>query len=271
MITLLMSVYAKEDPRALQEAMDSVRRQTVSPTEFLIIKDGPLTPALESVLEQYSDDPGLRILPLKENVGLARALNCGLAEATQPWIMRLDSDDVAVDRRVELQRKVIDEGGVDLFGGQIAEFFQDPRASVRQRRVPCAEEDIRAFSLRRNPFNHMTVCYRRDIALDVGGYPNIPFMEDYALWLTMISAGARVRNLPDTLVYARIGNGLMSRRGGLSYAASEWRLQRLMLGLRLKSLPRCALDGSLRSLVFLAPKVARATIYKLFLRGGGRS
>lgn len=49
----------------------------------------------------------------------------------------------------------------------------------------------------------MTVCFWRDFIRDLGGYPEVPLKEDYALWARAIARGARVANLPQVLVRAR--------------------------------------------------------------------
>ncbi len=41
--SVLMSVYAKEKPEYLQEAIESMLEQTVMPDEFVIVKDGVLS------------------------------------------------------------------------------------------------------------------------------------------------------------------------------------------------------------------------------------
>lgn len=155
---------------------------------------------------------------------------------------------------------------MDLFGAQINEFDSDPVRPMRSREVPCAHEDIVRFARRRNPFNHMTVCFRKSLADEVGGYPNIALMEDYALWLKMIAAGARTANSSEVLVHARVGNGMVERRGGWRYARSEWRLQALMRQLKLKPAWRALVDGGMRSLVFLSPVWLRTRIYRFALR-----
>ena len=44
--SVLMSVYAKEQPQFLKLAIESILNQTVSTNEFVIVCDGPLTQAL---------------------------------------------------------------------------------------------------------------------------------------------------------------------------------------------------------------------------------
>lgn len=50
--SVLMSIYKKENPTFLRQALDSMLAQTVPPTEIVMVKDGPLTTELESVLSE---------------------------------------------------------------------------------------------------------------------------------------------------------------------------------------------------------------------------
>jgi glycosyltransferase involved in cell wall biosynthesis len=266
MFSVLVSVYHRESPAALAAALQSLQDQTVAPAEIVLVKDGPLTPALEAVIERHAASLRLKIVALPANVGLARALDAGIEAATQPWVMRFDSDDVCRPDRVALQSARIARGDVDLLGGQIDEFDADPGQPARGRRVPCTHAEIVRFGVRRNPFNHMTVCFRRADVVAAGGYPRIHLMEDYGLWMTLIARGARAANCPEVLVHARVGNGMVARRGGLAYVRSEWALQRHMRRLGLKSRAAALRDGLVRSAVFLAPVGLRAAIYARLLR-----
>ena len=47
-ISVLMSVYIKENPTFLKDAIESVQNQTLKPSELVLVEDGPLTPELLS-------------------------------------------------------------------------------------------------------------------------------------------------------------------------------------------------------------------------------
>lgn len=267
-LSVLMSVYARESPEALDAALTSLEAQTCAPEEVVLVKDGPLGAELEAVLEAHRESLPMRLVALPRNVGLTAALNAGLREVTQPWVLRFDSDDICMPHRIEAQLARIERGDADVFGAQIAEFETDPPMPTRSRQVPCSHEEIRRFAMRRNPFNHMTVCYRKSLVDAVGGYPGILWMEDYALWLRLLAAGARTANSPEVLVLARVGNGMVARRGGWRYVRSEWQLQALMRSLGLKPAWRAILDGTLRSAAFLLPVAARERVYRHLLRRG---
>lgn len=48
--SVLMSVYHKEKPEYLKQAMESMLAQTVLPDDFVLVCDGPLTEALDVVI-----------------------------------------------------------------------------------------------------------------------------------------------------------------------------------------------------------------------------
>lgn len=266
MFSVLMAVYAGTKPGELSDALESLGRQTYLPTEIVLVKDGPIHRGVENVLETFRDRLPLQVWALEENSGLARALNHGLQYCTQPWVARFDADDVCMKNRFDQQRRLILEGAYDVIGSAVEEFETDSQVPHAIRKVPCRERHIKRFCLWRNPFNHMSVCFRRSLVVAVGGYPDIPFMQDYGLWVKLVATGARMRNTKVPTVRVRTGNGMHSRRGGWNYVYSEVLLQRLMVKLGLKPRWRALLDGLARSAVFVAPLRIRQSVYQRFLR-----
>lgn len=230
-----------------------------------MVKDGALGPDLEYILSEAASMIPIHFVALRENVGLGRALNIGLREATQPWIMRFDTDDISVPQRVLEQVRLAETGSVDLFGSQILEFGVPP-VVLRQRVVPTGHDAIARMITARNPFNHMTVCFRKALVEEVGGYPPYRRMQDYMLWIRLLQIGARTANDSRALVLARAGNALWSRRSGLSYIRAEAALQRDMVRLGLKPAAAAVSTGLARSAVFAMPAFARRAVYKYLLR-----
>lgn len=266
MFSILMSVYNKENPSAFSQSLQSIVNQTRQPEEIILVRDGQLTPELNAVINNYKDILKLKIVTIDKSIGLANALNIGAREVTQPWIMRFDSDDICVPDRIEKQYNRAIVGDVDLFGGQIAEFEKDPSSIYRIRRVPCLHDDIMLFMIKRNPFNHMTVCFKKTLFDLTGGYTLSPFMQDYELWLNMFYHGARAANINDVLVYARVGNGMVSRRGGIKYIKNEISLRYLMHKLGYINSFQALTIASLRSFIFILPVKLRSFIYQYLLR-----
>lgn len=269
MFSILMSVYSKEKPEHLSKALSSIAASSRIDTmdELLLVLDGPLPNALHEHIEEWRRPLKIRTLALNENAGLAIALNEGLKQIQSPWTMRFDTDDVFLPNRIAAQLPMMASGEYDLIGGQIEEFMGDDDAPHQSRLVPESHAEIVAYSVKRNPFNHMTVCFRTDLARNIGGYPSLPYMEDYALWVSMIRDGARTKNTTAVLVHARIGAGMYERRGGLEYAMCEYKLQHFLYRSGHKSAMQAVAHAALRSGVFLSPVKIRKWIYENALRG----
>ena len=52
-ISVLMSIYKKENPVYLRDSLESIFNQTFSPSEIVIVEDGILTEELYSVIDGY--------------------------------------------------------------------------------------------------------------------------------------------------------------------------------------------------------------------------
>ena len=270
--SLIISIYAKESPIFLRQCLDSISAQTAKPDELIIVKDGPLTEELETVLIKYANTeamqiPTINIIALPENVSQGPARAEGVKAAKYEWIAIMDSDDVCRPDRFAKQLKMIEnDPELTLIGGQIGEFADDPAQTVATRTVPLSHEEIAEYAKKRNPLNQMTVILKRDSALNAGNYKYFPWFEDYDLWTRMIKGGAVCANHPDILTDARVGSGMYGRRRGTSYIRSEWRMQKQLKGLGFIGLAGFVRNVIVRIPARLLPAKLLATLYRTFAR-----
>ncbi|MGC6248636.1 glycosyltransferase family 2 protein [Bisgaard Taxon 45] len=262
--SVLMSLYVKENPLYLRDCLDSLQQQTLPADEIVLVFDGPVSAALEAVVQQFETRLPIKTVKLAQNRGLGQALNEGLLHCTHDWVFRMDTDDICVPTRFEKQVAFIQQHpDVVIVGGQIAEFGQSLDEIVSYRNVPTSHAEIVKFTQQRCPFNHMTVAYQKQAVLACGGYEDL--QEDYYLWIKLVASGKKVANLPDVLVYARVGNGMVGRRRGLAQAQAEWRLFKLKYRLKLQGLFSGLFTFLLRALPRLLPTSLLRIIYQ-FLR-----
>lgn len=223
--SVLIPVYVKENPVFLESSLRSILDdQTVRPNEVVIVEDGPVTNELDAVLSAFEKRyPEIfKRYKLEKNQGMGIAMNHGLERATREWVARMDSDDVAVPQRFERQLEFLKMNPtIDVLGSSIEEFEKEPGDLQRYRKLPETHEEIVKLMKFRNPINHMTVFYRRELAIKAGGYWLERYFEDYNLWYEMWKAGARLHNLQDNLVRVRIGNNMVKRRSGYGYFEIE--------------------------------------------------
>lgn len=272
-LSVLMAVYARENPAYLREALDSLFAQTLQPLEIVVVKDGPLTVALENELTtaQHRSAVPLRTLALPQNVGLGAALREGVVACRGTYIARMDADDVALPHRFTDQMAYLRaHPSVALLGAWIEEFHDRPGDTGQVRRVPARRADIRQFARLRNPFNHMTVVFRREAALRLGNYQPFHLLEDYYLWYRFLKAGLPTANLPEVLVHARVGNGMVRRRRGYRYLQSELRFVAMMRQERFISWKTFGLSVSIKFLARILPPGLLQNVYARLRNDGHR-
>lgn len=263
-----MCVYAKDDPIWFQNAVDSILQQTVKPTEVVLVVDGPVPIPLARAIAAYEKLAAFRVIRLPENKGHGEARRIGLASCRYELVALMDADDVSLPTRFEKQLAAfLADAAVSVVGGNIAEFTVDTADIVGYRIVPEKEADILAYMQKRCPLNQMTVMFKKSDVQQAGGYMDWYCNEDYYLWIRMYLAGMRFANLPDVLVYARVGKDLYKRRGGWRYFKSEARLQKYMLSHGVIGVKTCMVNVCSRFVLqVLMPHFVRGYLFQKFAR-----
>lgn len=116
--SVLMSVYIKEKPENLRLSVESMVNQTIPPEDFVLYCDGLLTNELyeeiDSLRKKYSI---LNVIYNETPMGLGNALNNGLKYCKNDIVARMDSDDIAVPERMELQLEAFIKKSADIVSG----------------------------------------------------------------------------------------------------------------------------------------------------------
>ena len=267
--SVLMSVYIRENPQFFDRAIESILCQTVPTDDFVIVCDGPLNQEHYDILDKYKQAyPGvINDIRLSQNVGIGAAANIGLQACRNELIAKMDADDLAVPDRCEKQlRRFADNPQLTVLGGFIEEFGQDENQPYDVRSVPLTNEEIRVFARRRQPFNNVTVMYRKSAVVAVGGYHALRRAEDYDLYCRLLHSGYYAENLSDVLVKVRADRDARGRRTswetlrGFIYA--RWRAYRLGFS----SLVDFAVSCGAQCVMFVCPRKLQNFIYSRFLR-----
>lgn len=234
--SVLMTVYDKEDPKTLDDALNSIEIQTAFPDEIVLVKDGKLTESLDNIISKHSDKYGeiYKIISLDENHGRGYASKVGIDEISNDWFARMDSDDISFPDRFEIQLAAINKyqklyPKLAVVGGQVSEFIGQKNNVIGYRKVPLTPLNIKKFAAFRSPINNPTVMINRSALLNIGNYSDLNVLEDYDLWIRFLSAGYELVNIPNILVNMRVSNDMYRRRGGFKYLCTyirqkkEWK------------------------------------------------
>lgn len=230
MISVLMSVYKKECPEYFDLAISSIYNQTFKDFEFVLVIDGSLTDDLYQILHKWENLFGKRMktVYLKENKGLANALNEGLHHCSFDLVARMDSDDYSQPKRFELQYNFMKEHPeIDVLGSYVEEFLDNKNDITLIKEVPLIHQDIVNTMWFKNPINHVTVMFRKKSVIEVKNYESIYGDDDY-LWAKMFIAGKKFYNMPTCLVKVRVSDVTYQRRGGMELFLKDFRVKKYL-------------------------------------------
>lgn len=264
-----MSVYKNDDSRHFNTALRSLVKQTVKPDEIIIVVDGPIPQEIEKVLVSFQENnKNIIIHRLKENMGHGYARNIGLELSGYEYVALMDSDDICVNNRFELQLNFFKENSdVSILGGIIEEFSKETDIDCPKRELPEKDVDLKRYMKYRCPFNQMSVMFKKEHVVSVGGYKDWFCNEDYYLWIRMALRGYKFHNLQEILLKVRTNENFYKRRGGYNYFKSEAKIQKLMLSKEIISLPVFLYNVTIRFVVqVLLPEKLRKHFFIIFTR-----
>ena len=204
-VTVLMAVYNGE--RFLRPAIESILNQTFTDYELLIVDDAS-TDSTPAVIRSYQD-PRIRVIHNERNVGARVSRNLGLQNARGEYVAVLDADDVAYPQRLVEQVVFLDAHPEIALLGSAYDSIDECGDRLQTLYQPTESLIIRWTLLFRNCIAHSTVMYRREAALQVGGYDPNP-AEDFLLWGRM-AAVYRLAQVDKVLAMYRLNAGQLTQ------------------------------------------------------------
>lgn len=229
--SVLLSVYALESEYYLDQALNSIwDEQSFKPREIVLVKDGPIPSRLNEVIDRHQSKLGgvLKTITLKENKGLAYALNEGIKHCTSDFIARMDTDDISdKDRFLKQITFLIDNPDIDVVGCAISEIDENNIVIKDRVQYPLTHTELYQFFSKRDPLAHPTAVFRRTFFDKVGKYrEDVPLAEDTILWYDGFKSDCKFANIPDIGLLFRRTNAFYKRR-------ANWRKSINLLKFRL--------------------------------------
>ena len=200
-VSIIMAVY--NDAQFLSQAVESIMAQTYSNFEFIIIDDGSNDRSLSELLR--FKDSRINILANTENKGLPYSLNKAIVQSTGTYLIRMDSDDIAMKSRVsKLVRFMEANKNIDVSGSWLRTI--DNSNKSRCWKLPTKHEEISAQLLFRNTIMHPTVILRKESLVKNKELYDPSFIksQDYDLWVKLLMAGCNFANINKPLLKYRV-------------------------------------------------------------------
>ena len=223
-LAVIMAIYINDKLEFVKESIESILNQTFTQFHLYLIFDGPVNKDVEHFITSVKDNR-IKLFRLEHNGGLAIALNHLLEVIIRnpdyKYIARMDSDDISMPERFQLQRDfLIKHSDIFCVGSWYREIDEDGK-QLSERKLPTESEDLRNYYYKRAPFPHPSVMFRPELIEKAGFYPvDTILLEDNVLWGNALSKGLNLANIPEYLLKFRMDNNFFRRRTGIKYGWS---------------------------------------------------
>jgi hypothetical protein len=228
-VTVIMTTYNSE--KYLSRAINSILNQTFSDFELLIVDDDSADQTGEIIASFV--DPRIRLIINRERRGVAYAREIALEQSQGEYIAILDSDDIALSDRLQVQTDYLNyHYDVNLVGSAFE--IIDENDVLLSTYIPATSPlAIKWELLFKDVIGHSTVMFRRAVALKLGGYdPHFLVAEDFDLWVRFAAYG-KIAQLGQPLVQWRFTAQSMQNRDQASL--EKFSIEVVMKSIRLQT------------------------------------
>lgn len=205
----------------LRLAIKSCLTQTFVDFELVFVANGPeAANVAATVNDWFKHDHRLRVTSTDIH-HLTFSLSLGLHLARAELVARMDGDDCSRPNRLQLQVAHMQAHPEVVVLGTAYEFIDERGRPYDTVSMPSTDRAIRHAMIRRNPFCHPSVMFRRSAILAAGGYLGGIHAQDYDLWMRLaLNPTLQFANLPQVcLGYRQTGVGT-ARKASSAYAAA---------------------------------------------------
>ena len=177
-VSVIITCYNLE--RYLQDAIESVRGQTVQPLELVVVHDGCDKPTMYE---------GTHTIFREENRGVAESRDEGVRIAKGDWLLFLDADDALAENYIEECLKHTKRADI-IYPNVLLWSWWGKKAPKPNAWHPAGKKLDLETMLRHNQWLVVSSLMKRSVYEDLGGFdPNLPVFEDWQFWIEAIIAG----------------------------------------------------------------------------------
>lgn len=205
LVSVIMPTY--NCGKFIAETIDSIKAQTYTNWEIIIVDDCS-TDDTKSIVDEYiSQDSRIKYHCLETNSGAAVARTTAMKLADGEYMAFCDSDDVWMSDKLEKQLKFMKDKNVG-FSCTAYEQIDEESKSLGRIINPKKKCDYNRLLLD-CPVGNSTVMYS---VKEMGKFevPNIRKRNDDALWLQMLKKEKYIWGMPDVLMKYRIRQNSIS-------------------------------------------------------------
>ena len=255
-VSVLMTVYNAAP--YVRASVDSVLAQAFPDWELVAVDDGS-TDASPSILADYVD-PRVRVIPFPKNIGRTPALRHALHAARGEYIAVLDADDMSRPERLGRQVAFLDRNPEVALVGSWAHYIDEHARIFAEFKPPSNREELQDCLGWTNPIVHSSAMYRRQLALQVGGYPEeLAYAIDLGLILAL-APHSQVAMIDEFLCQKRVLSTSLTRSSAYRVAIVREQLVNFQRAAALLPLSQSARRLNRRAQAITEIKLGIATV-----------
>lgn len=208
LVSIVTPVYNAE--RFLAETIKSIQNQTYKNWELLLVDDCSKDNSPSIIKEFQKDDNRIKYIKLDKNSGASVSRNTGIKNASGRFIAFVDSDDLWIPEKLEMQ---IDYMLKQKVGFSFTSYRYMKESGELTNKVARAPKKIDYGGLLKNTIiGCSTVVIDRDIVGDFE-MPNVRRGQDTATWLQILKKEEYAYGIENDLVnYRLVGDSLSSNK-----------------------------------------------------------
>ncbi|AXE21011.1 glycosyltransferase family 2 protein [Runella rosea] len=210
-VTVICTCYNHE--LFVRESLLSVIQQTYSAIQLIVI-DNASTDESRRVIQRLVDEyPEIVFIRNTHNIGLCRAFNQGLGEATGKYVIDLAADDVMPPNRIEMQVQAFENlpkeyavvfsnaAYIDSSGVKLGYHYALRANGHAKGQVPTG--DIYKEILRRYFICTPSIMMRKSVLMKLGGYDENLSYEDFDFFIRS-AHDYKYHYIDEVLMYKRV-------------------------------------------------------------------
>ncbi len=206
----------------LPDTILSVKQQTFTDWEMIIVDDCSSDSTYEVALNFAANDDRIKVLLHEKNLGVSMARNTAIDAARGDFIAFLDSDDKWMPEKLEKQLAFMENNGYVLTYTMYQVFDSETGELGKIIKVPRKMTHNAIYG--NTIIACLTVMVNRKV---VGDFymPTIPHTEDQCTWQDILSRGYDANGLQENLALYREGNSSLTGNK-LKAAQKQWKTYR---------------------------------------------
>ncbi len=173
----------RDRPDMLREAINTVRAQTFTNYEIIVVINGPENPLTQKTMEATAGS-GCSVVRV-EQAGIAVALNAGAKAARGEWLAFLDDDDLWEPNKLEVELKVAAAAAADVIFSDFSIVGGRDCVRAPPLRPPLSSSVRAAMTVRNYGGGCSTTTVKRSAMLAVGGFDESMRSPDWDLWMRL--------------------------------------------------------------------------------------